>query len=194
MSTSTSSVNRDILWQRWDEPGLEHLRVQTEAQSIVLNGSLVGRFDGQVLRAQYEVHTTLDFVFRALTLRLTHPQERFVHLLRSEDGDWNGSPGVDAAALKGCVDIDLAASPSTNTLPIRRLALGLGETAEIAVAFIEVPSLAVRREQQRYTLIAREAARNVYRFEHLASNFTADITVDDDGFVVEYPGLFRRVG
>ena len=35
-------------------------------------------------------------------------------------------------------------------------------------------------------------ADRLWRFESLDIDFTADIAVDEDGFVMEYPGLFRR--
>ena len=34
----------------------------------------------------------------------------------------------------------------------------------------------------------------LYRFESLSSGFRADIPVDGDGLVLDYPGVFRRVG
>ena len=54
---------------------------------------------------------------------------------------------------------------------------------------MDVPSLEVIPDPQRYTRIDNR----VYRFESLDSDFTRDIQVDADGFVVEYPGLFSRV-
>ena len=79
-------------------------------------------------------------------------------------------------------------TPFTNTLPIRRLGLKAGQAAEIKVAYVTVPTLALHAAPQRYTRLADTR----WRFEGLETNFTADLTVDEDGFVVEYPGLFQR--
>jgi hypothetical protein len=43
---------------------------------------------------------------------------------------------------------------------------------------------------QRYT--ALDGAKH-YRFESLDDGFTAELPVDEDGFVLDYPGLFRRL-
>jgi hypothetical protein len=86
--------------------------------------------------------------------------------------------------------VDIQATPLTNTLPIRRLALQAGESTDIRLCYIEVPSLTVSPATQRYT--ALETGR-LYRFESLESDFTADLPVDEDGFVLDYPGLFKRL-
>ena len=44
------------------------------------------------------------------------------------------------------------------------------------------------KRQQRYTNLGGGR----YRFESLDDDFTADLTVDEAGLVVDYPGLFRR--
>jgi hypothetical protein len=79
-------------------------------------------------------------------------------------------------------------TPFTNTLAIRRLGLKVGQAAEIKVAYVLVPELRLRAAPQRYTRLAERR----WRFDGLDLDFTADLTVDADGFVVEYPGLFRR--
>ncbi len=94
--------------------------------------------------------------------------------------------------LKGCVDVDISATPTTNTLPIRRLGLRRGESAELVVAYVHVPQLRVGRERQRYGCLEASANGGIYRFEALPSGFAADIPVDADGLVVDYPGLFRQ--
>jgi hypothetical protein len=87
----------------------------------------------------------------------------------------------------GAVDIDLAFSPFTNTLPIRRLNLPVGSSAEIVTAYVEALSLRVTPDPQRYTRLATDE----YLYESLDTDFSRRITVDADGFVLDYPGLFR---
>lgn len=45
---------------------------------------------------------------------------------------------------------------------------------------------------QRYTCLQRTNKGARYHFESLRSGFEAEISVDKDGFVTEYPGLFTR--
>jgi hypothetical protein len=90
--------------------------------------------------------------------------------------------------VDGCIDPDISMTPFTNTLAIRRLGLKAGEAADIKVAYVLVPELSLRAAAQRYTRLAER----LWRFDGLDIDFTADLMVDEGGFVVEYPGLFRR--
>jgi hypothetical protein len=99
-------------------------------------------------------------------------------------------PGV--AGLAGCADVDVSLTPSTNTLPIRRLGLldlAVGESREVTAAWVRFPALSVEPLPQRYT---RLAARR-FRYESGGGAFRADLEVDDLGLVVSYPPFWRRV-
>jgi hypothetical protein len=91
--------------------------------------------------------------------------------------------------LHGCIDVDLGITPTTNTLPIRRLNLQVGAAAEVTAAWIGFPKLSVQALAQRYTRL--EASR--YRYESLASDFSVVIEVDELGMVTRYPGFWERV-
>ncbi len=86
-----------------------------------------------------------------------------------------------------CVDVDLSFTPATNTLPIRRLGLEIGEEAEIHVAWLVWPELTVQRVQQRYTRLAED------RYRYGQDAFEAELTVDRQGLVLEYEGLWRAI-
>ena len=96
---------------------------------------------------------------------------------------------AERADLDGCLDVDIALGASTNTLPIRRLRLDEGQTAEIRAAWILVPALSIQVLPQRYTRLAEDR----YRYESLDSGFTADLEVDDLGLVIRYPGWCEAV-
>ena len=93
-------------------------------------------------------------------------------------------------ALDGAIDVDIMATPFTNTLPIRRLDLAERQSADIQVAYVSVPDLTLSLARQRYTCLSAGA---LYRFDSLESGFSRDIGIDRDGLVTEYPGLFRRI-
>jgi hypothetical protein len=86
-----------------------------------------------------------------------------------------------------CVDVDLSFTPATNTLPIRRLDLRVGEQAEVEVAWLTWPDLDVRPIRQSYARLAEN------RYRYTQDDFTAELVVDDHGLVVDYEGLWRAV-
>ncbi len=117
--------------------------------------------------------------------RLTRP--RRLRIDRSVDGSWTVD-GEPVPELDGCVDVDLGVTPSTNTLPMRRLDLGVGEEREIDVAWVRFPDLWVDRGRQTYARFSAEVWR------YTSERFTADLTVDEDGVVIRYgDDLWRRV-
>ncbi|MGH2637078.1 MAG: putative glycolipid-binding domain-containing protein [Gaiellaceae bacterium] len=88
---------------------------------------------------------------------------------------------------RDCVDVDLSFTPATNTLPIRRLGLEVGEEADIAVAWLVWPELRVERAAQRYTRLEKD------RYRYAQDDFEAELTVDERGLVLVYEGLWRAV-
>ena len=50
-------------------------------------------------------------------------------------------------------------------------------------------ALTFERQPQRYTRLSK----NVYKFEALSTGFEAQLTVNDEGLVVDYEGLWKAV-
>jgi hypothetical protein len=96
--------------------------------------------------------------------------------------DGKAQPGV-----AGCLDVDLNFSPSTNVLPIRRLALGVGKEASVRAAWLRFPSFSLEPLEQLY----RRTGRRTYRYESAGGRFTRDLDVDANGLVIRYPGFWE---
>ncbi|MCS5730774.1 putative glycolipid-binding domain-containing protein [Herbiconiux moechotypicola] len=135
-------------------------------------------------RVECDAHWRTRYVSVAETLT-----RRSIELDVSAEGQWIDDHGDVLSGLLGAADVDIAATPFTNALPVHRLDLEVGESAEIVTAWIDVPALHVHADPQRYTRLAPL----LYRYESLDSEFARDIVVDDEGFVVDYPGLFHRL-
>lgn len=149
---------------------------------------MVGDSDGVAFAARYRIRGDAAWRTRTVELEIVGTDKR-VALTSDGVGRWMRD-GVAMGALDGATDVDVSATPFTNTLPIRRLGLAAGAFAEIVVAYVDVPSLALSAERQRYTCL--EPGRR-YRFEALHGDFTRTLEVDADALVVSYPGLFRRL-
>jgi len=92
--------------------------------------------------------------------------------------------------IKGTVDIDLGWSPSTNTLPIRRLNLEVGQASgEVIAAWVRFPELALQPLPQEYTRLAERQ----YRYSSRGGAFVANLVVDDHDLVLDYEGFWQRV-
>jgi hypothetical protein len=68
--------------------------------------------------------------------------------------------------------------------------LSVGERRQFRMAWIFAPDLTVQPQPQAYTRLADR----IYLFENLdGSGFRAELPVDEDDIVLDYPDLFRRV-
>jgi hypothetical protein len=183
-------IFRTIRWSAWDgcEAGMEHVDIRPVDGGLDISGVVIGQEDGAKFGLAYRLKLDALWRTRKASLRTASGHEL---LLESDgQGHWREN-GKDKPELQGCIDIDIQATPLTNTLPIRRLDWKAGESVEIHLCYVDVPSLSASPQNQRYTALTPGA---LYRFESLESGFTADLPVDEDGFILDYPGLFKRLG
>ena len=183
---------RDVIWIPWQGPGLEHLRLEVGRAGVHADGLVVGLDGDRPFRLRY--HVRCDPAWRVREVQVASLDTGGnLHLVADGGGAWSAAGGTLLPRLDGCLGVDLSASPFTNTLPIRRLALAPGQSADIAVAYIALPALTVTGDPQRYRCLERGGEGSRYRFESLDSDFAADLPIDADGLVLDYPGLFRRL-
>jgi uncharacterized protein len=182
---------RVVFWQRTDAAGAELFRLAQGPDGARFSGTILAVPEGAPLHVEYVIECGPSFETRAVSVALEGEAGRRTLALQVEKaGAWRRDGHV-VPALAGCIDVDLGLSPSTNTLPIRRLGLlelAPGTAREVTAAWIG-PGLELEALPQRYTRL--DGRR--FRYEGLASGFTAEIEVDEDGLVVEYPPAWRRV-
>jgi hypothetical protein len=120
----------------------------------------------------------------------TEDSTRSLSLRTDGQGRWRHVDGRVIDELDGCIDIDIWPTPFTNSFPIRRQPMALGERRLFRMVWIFAPDLTMHAQPQAYTRLAER----LYLFENLdGSGFEAELPVDADGIVLDYPDLFRRV-
>ncbi|WP_445620409.1 putative glycolipid-binding domain-containing protein [Kushneria sp. Sum13] len=179
-------MQREVMWTGWDHQGSEHLTLQIGTDGIEADSRVEGIHDGLAFQLTYRLHLDPGWRIRRLSARLDSGRE--CHLSTDGHGQWWCPQRGHLSSLTGCLDIDIAATPFTNTLPIRRLALNPGASASLSVALLSVPALGLSVARQRYTCLSPHG----FRYEGLDSGFTAQLDVDDQGLVLDYPDTFRR--
>ncbi|MDG4821649.1 putative glycolipid-binding domain-containing protein [Asanoa sp. WMMD1127] len=204
-----ATLPKVLLWTRTDVPGAETV-VFDDRRGLVARGTQLA-VDPIPYQARYELvvdenwqTSRLDVSVEGAGFMRTVRMQRATGRWRAttgEQGDLDaalvaagqrrvGFPGIeDASRLERALDVDLGGSPLTNTLPIRRLGL-LNAAADrqftVLTAWVLLPSLEIIAGEHVYTRVGG----NKIRYE--SDNFRADMTVDDAGFVVDYPGLAKR--
>ncbi|MFE6305775.1 putative glycolipid-binding domain-containing protein [Nocardiopsis sp. NPDC057823] len=181
-------------WARTDVPeglGLGALLPAPDGYRLEA-GETVVNDDGAGYFVRFGVRADLAWTTREVEVEVLSARGPTSVRLTAQDGHWSDAGGRPLPELVGCLDADVAATPLTNTLPIRRLGLRPGEYRDIAVAWIDVPSLRVRRVRQRYTRHPAEDGLEVYTYrDPLHGEYR--LTVDGDGLVVDYERFARRL-
>jgi hypothetical protein len=205
-----STLPVSLFWHRKDTTGTEHALIDGR-HGLYARGHQLA-VDPIAYTCRYELQTDPSWATARLdvaaegagwtrSVRLELAAGRW-RVTATEQGDLDGAltaagharaglPGMeDPDLLYGAFDVDLGGSPLTNTLPIRRLDLARAETGvahRLSVAWVLLPSLEVIQADQIYTALGAGKVR------YASETFSADLTVDDDGFVLDYPGLAERV-
>jgi hypothetical protein len=180
-------TTRRVAWERSDEiQAEEHCTLTLRGSGLSLVGTSLGGEEGLPVRVEYRVLADAAGLTTAVHIRhLRGFEQRTLTLARNEKGGWTAD-GDPVLALKGCSDVDLGYSPSTNTLPIRRLRLGVGASHTIRAAWVRFPDLTVHKATQTYTRV------DEFTFRYASATFEGELTVDDEGMVIEYAG-WRRI-
>ena len=190
-------MERQIMWSSQEEPGLEYLHLLQLPGGIVADSIILGVREQKPFRLHYEIRCNAQWRLQAVHANLLNGSSQSLHLFVNEEGTWTTEGGEIISSLQGCLDVDISATPFTNTLPIRRLALQPGSVATLNMAYIAIPQMQVEVTEQRYTCLDITPAGGHCLFESLRNGaciFSAELPIDEDGLVLDYPELFRRVG
>ncbi len=169
-------------WQTWDGNGDETVTLRWENEGWTALGEVTREAVSYVIRLSPMWQVRQFLLFR-------DQSEPDLWLGTDGAGRWGEVNGAHRPDLDGCTDIDLGCTPFTNTLPIRRLQLDVGDAAEVTAAMIDVETLGVVPVQQRY----EHHGERRWRYANLTSGFETDFSVDDYGLVQDYPDAFRRM-
>jgi uncharacterized protein len=183
----------DCYWSPEDGAGLEHVHLVEGLDCILADGIVLRRLRETSIRLHYKIQCEIDWKVRSVEVAMLDGKSALISLESDGNGRWRERNGTTLPILDRCIDVDIAATPFTNTLPIRRLTLATGESREIEVVYVSVPALDISTVRQRYTCLNRGATRSLYRYEGLNTGFTAELAVDGQGVVLDYPGGWRRV-
>lgn len=176
-----------MLWRRHDGTGLDRAVLERNAAGVRLSGTALLVVDNDPFEIRYSVMTDGAGATTVVGAHVQGPgNDRRLALTSDGAGTWSvgDEPILD---LFGATDVDLGWTPATNTLPILRLGLAVGESAQITVAMISFPEHEVERRTQTYERLDE----STYRYA--STTFEGTLTVNDDGLVTEHSGGWSAI-
>ena len=198
-ATATGATGRPwpaiLTWRCHDATRIESVRVALAGNRIRAHGRIVAAATSSTpaFSASYDLVTDDSGATKRLSLDLSLAErERQLSIARDEENMWlvTDHEGESRAAYDGALDVDMALSPFFNALPIRRLGLHQrAESVEVPVVYVFLPELAVSAATVSY----RSAGPDGAGIELRSPIARATLVVDDDGFIVDYPGLAERI-
>jgi len=112
---------------------------------------------------------------------ITTPSGTREIVLRSHRGGGWEVDGELMSHLDDCRDVDFGWTPATNTVPVRRLGLEVGQAASITAAWVRFPELDVLASEQRYRRLATD------RWQYTSGEYDYQLVIDPDtGLVLSY--------
>ena len=183
---------REAMWISMNQKAYEFVSLQADQETVAINGWII-QIGEEPYRIDYNLTCDSQWRVRKVEIHRLSRQPGRLLLRSNETAQWSDSDGKIIEGLSGCIDVDIFASPFTNTIPIRRLHLKQEQPETIRVAFVHLPGLAVTPTNQRYTLLRSDSAGELYRYEGLDSGFQTELPVDSDGLVIVYPELAKRI-
>ena len=163
--------------------------ITTNSAGFVVNSQLTGSFENTIMRIDYQLQ--LDHHWNTLSVIANSRHAEHTNAISFTGdglGNWkfNGKPVPE---FDGCIDVDISVTPFTNSLPVNRLKLNISEHRQIKVLYINLPKEELHVMEQRYTRLSQFD----YLYQNVQSNFEAKISIDNNGLVINYPGIFERM-
>lgn len=183
-----------LTWRAQDVSRMESVRLQVSGNRIKANGRIVAAATdaNPAFGAYYDLQTDETGATKRLGMTVTLAErERVFSFARDEENMWlvTDPQGEHRAAYNGALDVDVEFSPFFNALPIRRL--GLQERAAsvtLPVVYVNVPEMSITADTVSYS---STGSRDEIKVHSPISDTT--VSVDEQGFIVDYPGLAEQI-
>ena len=176
-----------ILWKRLDGPGHDACHLAWTGDGWVLEGVGAGREEGKLASLTYRINCNQKWQTRRGRITGWVDGRRVDHRIRrTRAGVWTLDDQI-IPGLDGCIDLDLGFTPATNLLQLRRIALAVGDAAQVPVAWLDVVGGTLERLEQRY----ERRTELTWWYESPRFDYAELLEVGPEGFVRRYPRLWE---
>jgi hypothetical protein len=167
-------------WSTWDGGHHETLSLAWENEAWTATGA--------VERENIEYVIRLSPLWQVRQFILFRDQsEPDLWLGTDGRGRWGEVNGAHRTDLDGALDVALPCTPFTRTLPIRRLPLHIGDSADLSIIEVDVETLGVVTAPHTYERV------DELRWRLTTRSMSAEFDVDEFGVTIDLDGAYRRI-
>ena len=181
------NYSKTIIWEAIAWKGRERCQIAYLDNRYIVKSELNGRLEKTSFNLQYKLEINAGWNIESVHIDSMQNTKKLVNLGKDAKSRWINEQSEPLIEFSNCTDIDISLSPFTNTLPIRRLTFDRQSREAITVIYIDLPSGEIKPMKQWYTKLKNRR----YKYED-ETGYTNTITVDENGFVIDYPNLFER--
>lgn len=179
-------------WRSVDGGRFEQVRLNTAGGRLRAYGRIISAETDEVqaYSSSYELVANDIGVTRRLSFRvLKTGGEAPLDLSRDMDGRWMVQTPYSTVQsdFGGAEGVDVAMSPFLSALPIfRHIYLGKGELTDVPLVSLRLPTFETEASVASYTIGDGTATITT-------SAGTVELTIDEHGLVLDYPGVATRI-
>lgn len=179
-------MQTNIIWTGKFYNSIENCLLKETTTGNEIKSTIIGDYKKKIYKVEYYIRTNTKWQTKSVTLFSEFDNSNEFLTLKNKNGKWflNSKLIKD---YKNIFDIDISLTPFTNTLPINRLKLKNNQRQVIDVLHFDILAKQVKPVKQIYTRLKA----NNYIFENYDKSFKANLEIDKQGLVVNYPKLFE---
>lgn len=172
------------LWKRIDTPGHDAAVLSDQDGTLRLEGMAQFRGPEGLVTVSYQVASDQTGATESACIEGHDGMERFCHRIRRDHAGWH----LDGRAmgLAHLHHLDLGFTPATNALHILRDGPPVQGSAGIPVVWFDIGERRLAELPQYYRRRDRD------HYDYAAPDYSALLRIESDGFIRDYPGLWRR--
>ncbi len=180
--------SQKVIWTSQEYHSRETCFIEKTETGFQILSHLSGSHQNKNFEVDYALD--LDSVWNIQSGKIDYRFEgdnRQIIFHKDTSGNWIIGD-MKISLFRECTSIDISLTPFTNTLAIKALDMEVNESKVITVIYFDILKEKITRKSQNYSRLSPTR----YKFENIPNDFEAAIEVDNNGLVINYPGLFTR--
>ncbi|EFK33282.1 Uncharacterized protein conserved in bacteria [Chryseobacterium gleum] len=179
---------KTLIWKGIFYQSLEYFNLHSDDKDYTVESKIIGCHKDKIYALNYKILSDKDWNVQDFLIESEINTVKRTFSGKRNQNHWKIN-GVVHSEFNNFKFIDISLTPFTNTLPINNLKLSENGSQNIDVIYIDVLNHHIRPVQQQYT----RTAVNKYLYENIETDFKAEISVDENGLVINYPELFEKI-
>lgn len=174
-------------WRALDRDGEDTCRLSRVDHGWLLVGHARFRDADGFAALDYVLRCDFDWHTLGADIAGKHGPRGISLRLECDAGQWTLNDAAQPQ-VTGALDVDLAFTPATNLMPLKRLMRHPGSALKTRAAWLRYPNCDLRPLDQTYD---KGTSAELVSYSAEQTGYATQLCIDPSGFVTLYPGLWE---